>query len=134
MTKSQAVGKSIVPASKKEDYSDYHFAPGFEAGEFLFISGQIGLDENGEAPIDPAEQARLAFLGMGEVLAEAGLDFSNIVSITSHHADSIESMLEWFPAVKDQFILEPYPAWTALGVTGLAIPGLVVEIAAIARK
>jgi len=36
--------------------------------------------------------------------------------------------------VKDEFICEPFPAWTTLGVTGLAIPGLVVEIAAIARR
>lgn len=133
MTPSRSHVRSIVPDSKKLDYRDYHFSPGFQAEGFLFISGQIGLDANGNAPSDPAEQALLAFVSMGEVLAATGLDFTNIVSLTSHHTGAIESVLEWFPAVKDQFIVEPYPAWTALGVTGLAIPGLVVEMAAIAH-
>ncbi|MER7542901.1 RidA family protein [Actinomadura sp.] len=134
MTRSRDRGRPIVPASMQENYTEYHYSPGFDAGGFLFISGQIGLDENGEAPEDPAEQARNAFNAMGEVLAEAGLGFGDIVSLTSHHVGDVESMLDWFPKVKDDFIGEPYPAWTALGVTGLAIPGLVVEIAAIARR
>lgn len=134
MINSHDRGRSIVPQSMQEDYSEYHFSPGFEAGGFLFISGQIGLDENGEAPEDPAEQARIAFTGMGEVLAAANLTFTDIVSLTSHHVGDIERVLEWFPNVKDDFIVEPFPAWTAVGVTGLAIPGLVVEITAIARR
>lgn len=134
MTQSRDRGRSIVPASMQENYTDYHYSPGFDAGGFLFISGQIGLDENGEAPDDPAEQARNAFKAMGQNLSEAGLDFGDIVSMTSHHVGDIESVLEWFSKVKDEYIGEPYPAWTALGVTGLAIPGLVVEIAAIARR
>ncbi|MFA5608240.1 MAG: RidA family protein [Leucobacter sp.] len=133
MSTSGDTRRSIVPESMREDYTNYHFSPGFEANGFLFISGQIGLDENGLAPEAPAEQARLAFAGMGEVLREAGLDFTAVVSLTSHHVGDIESILEWFPKVKDEFIVEPYPAWTAIGVTGLAIPGLVVEITAIAR-
>jgi enamine deaminase RidA (YjgF/YER057c/UK114 family) len=46
----------------------------------------------------------------------------------------IDRILEWFPTVKDEFIVEPFPAWTAIGVTGLALPGLVVEITAIAQR
>jgi enamine deaminase RidA (YjgF/YER057c/UK114 family) len=134
MTNSVDSGRSIVPESMREDYTEYHFSPGFEAGGFLFISGQIGLDENGEAPEDPAEQARIAFTSMGEVLAEADLDFTDIIALTSHHVGDIERILDWFPQVKDEFIVEPFPAWTAVGVTGLAIRGLVVEITAIARR
>ncbi|WP_197704861.1 RidA family protein [Acinetobacter sp. YT-02] len=132
MANSLAVGQPIIPESMRELYTDYHYSPAYEAGGFLFISGQIGLDEHGEAPEEPAEQARLAFEGMREVLHAAGLDFTDLVSLTSHHI-GVDSMLEWFPQVKDTFVKEPYPAWTALGVAGLAIPGLVVEIAGIAR-
>lgn len=125
--------KPVLPTSMKEAYVDFHYAPGTASGGFLFIAGQIGLDENGEAPADPRQQAHLAFQAMGEVLGEAGLDFGDLVSITSHHVGGIESVLDWFSEVKDEYIREPYPCWTVLGVTGLAIPGLVVEIAGIAR-
>jgi len=33
-----------------------------------------------------------------------------------------------FMKVKDEFIKEPYPAWTAIGITELAVPGARVEI------
>ena len=134
MSESRRLRRSIVPESMQADYTDYHFSPGVEAGGFLFIAGQIGLDENGAAPEDPAEQARIAFTAIGEVLAKAGLDFTDIVSLTSHHVGEIDRILEWFPTVKDEFIVEPFPAWTAIGVTGLALPGLVVEITAIAQR
>ena len=134
MSESSDRRRSIVPESMQADYTEYHFSPGFEAGGFLFTAGQIGLDENGDPPEDATEQARIAFTALGEVLGEAGLDFTDIVSLTSHHVGGVDRILEWFPKVKDEFIVEPFPAWTALGVTGLAIPGLVVEISAIAQR
>mgnify|MGYP000216952290 CR=1 FL=1 len=133
VTGQRAGGRPIIPPSMAEFAEEYGFAPGFEAGGLLFISGQIGADASGEAPEVPAEQARLAFEGIGAVLAEAGLGFDDIVSITSHHVGDVAGIFDWFPEVKDSFVKPPYPAWTALGVSGLAIPGVVVEISAIAR-
>ena len=61
MTGQRAGGRPIIPPSMAEFAEEYGFAPGFEAGGLLFISGQIGADASGEAPEVPAEQARLAF-------------------------------------------------------------------------
>ena len=127
-------GRSILPDSMAEFYNDYHFSPGFEAGGFLFISGQTGIDASGKVPNDPSEQARFAFEGIGAVLTEAGLGFEDIVSITSHHVGDVTGIFDWFPKVKDSFLTPPYPAWTALEVSGLAIPGVVIEISATARS
>jgi enamine deaminase RidA (YjgF/YER057c/UK114 family) len=33
-----------------------------------------------------------------------------------------------FMKVRDEFLQAPWPAWTAIGTTGLAIPGARVEI------
>ncbi|WP_104176312.1 RidA family protein [Arthrobacter sp. Y81] len=129
----RAGGRSITPESMADDYRQYHFSPGFEASGFLFISGQTGVDGNGEVPDDPSGQARCAFERIGAVLSEAGLEFEDIVSITSHHVGDVTTIFDWFPAVKDAFLASPYPAWTAIGVSGLAIPGVVIEISAIAR-
>jgi enamine deaminase RidA (YjgF/YER057c/UK114 family) len=38
-----------------------------------------------------------------------------------------------FSQVRSQFIKEPYPAWTAVGTTELALPGALVEIRVNAR-
>ena len=35
--------------------------------------------------------------------------------------------------VKDRFIKDPFPAWTAIGTTELALPGALVEIRVTAR-
>ncbi|SFV25070.1 RidA family protein [Micrococcus terreus] len=129
----RASGHSVLPESMIEDYQEFHFSPGFEAGGLLFISGQIGVDASGGVPDQPAEQARCAFERIGTILAEAGLGFEDIASITSHHVGEVTEIFGWFPEVKDSFLAPPYPAWTALGVSGLAIPGIVVEISAIAK-
>ncbi|MBU8827724.1 RidA family protein [Mycolicibacterium goodii] len=126
--------KSIVPAEMQDTYATYHYSPGMLSGDLLFISGQIGVDENGAVPESPATQARNAFTSMQTVLREAGLDFADVVSITTHHVGSVQSIFDWFPEVKDEFLHDPYPCWTAIGVTELAIPGLVIEISAIARS
>lgn len=134
MAVERAGGRSITPHTMTEDYLQYHFSPGFEAGGFLFVSGQIGLHPSGLVPSDPSEQARIAFERLGAVLAEAQLSYDDIVSITSHHVGDVAGIFDWFPAVKDVFLAPPYPAWTAIGVSGLAIPELVIEISAIARS
>ena len=51
------------------------------------------------------------------------------MEMTSYHIGMREHIRE-FIAVKDELISEPYPAWTAIGCTELAMPGAVVEIRA----
>ena len=41
---------------------------------------------------------------------------------------------EEFTRIKDEFIKEPYPAWTAIGVSELAADGAVIEIKVTARR
>ena len=55
------------------------------------------------------------------------MDFSNIFEFTSYHVD-LQQHIGSFMKVKDEFLKEPYPAWTAIGITELAIPGARVEI------
>lgn len=49
----------------------------------LFISGQLGIDPGtGEMPESCEEQAELSMENLKGILAEAGLDFSNVVKTT----------------------------------------------------
>jgi enamine deaminase RidA (YjgF/YER057c/UK114 family) len=87
------------------------------------------MDASGKCPDDVTEQFRLAFENIEAVLEEAGGALTDIVEMTSYHIGMREHLRE-FIAVKDELISEPYPAWTAIGCTELAMPGAVVEIRA----
>ena len=119
----------IIPASQQAMYDNFHFAPGVKTGNLLLMSGQVGSDASGKCPEDFTEQFRLAFQHIEAILTEAGGDLSYIVELTSYHIAMREHLRE-FIAVKDEMISEPYPAWTAIGCTELAMPGAVVEIRA----
>ena len=62
-----------------------------------------------------------------ELVEAANMDFSNIFEFTSYHV-GLQDHIGTFMKVKDEFLTEPYPAWTAIGITELAIPGARVEI------
>ena len=123
----------IVPASQKPLYDNFHFAPGVVDGQNLRCSGVIGMNPDGSVPDDPETQFVLAFEAIGEVLKEAGAGFSDVTEMTTFHV-GLQSHIETFIGVKDNYMKEPYCAWTAIGITELAIPGGIVEIRVTARK
>ena len=111
----------------KNTYERFHFAPAVSHNGVIHFSGQIGAGADGKVPESAEDEFRNAWSAIGDVLREANLDFSNIIEFTSYHVD-MQDHLGAFMKVKDEFIKEPYPAWTAIGTTGLAIPGARVEI------
>jgi len=122
----------VIPAAMRPMYDRFHFAPAVRAGELLLCSGQIGLGPDGRAIADPTAQFSAAFELVKAVLAEAGLGFGDVVELTTYHAGGMQH-LGAFMAVKDRYLPAPYPAWTAIGVVELAVPGGLVEIRATAR-
>jgi enamine deaminase RidA (YjgF/YER057c/UK114 family) len=98
----------------------------------LFISGQVALDDDGNlvAPGDFEGQVRRTFDNLGRVLEEAGGTFADIVKLTVYLVDI--SHLPDYGRIKAGFIAGQQPASTAVGVTALAVPGLMIEIEATA--
>jgi len=66
------------------------------------------------------------------LLGACGIGFEDIVECTTYHVGLQATMAE-FMSVRDEFLCEPWPAWTAIGITELAIPGAHVEIRVTAR-
>jgi enamine deaminase RidA (YjgF/YER057c/UK114 family) len=52
------------------------------------------------------------------------------VDLVTYHTDMRDLMR--FMEVKNRYFTKDYPAWTAIGVSALAMPGLLVEIKATA--
>jgi len=123
----------IVPSEDKALYQNFHFAQAARTKGLVICSGQIGTQPGGGVPEAAEAEFRNAWKSVGRVLSAAGLTFSDIVDITSFHVGLREN-LATFIKVKDEFVDEPYPAWTAIGVSELAVPGARVEIRVVASS
>jgi enamine deaminase RidA (YjgF/YER057c/UK114 family) len=126
-------GDAVVPARMKAAADAYEYSPGAVAGGLVFVSGQVGLDEARHAIEDPEQQFVAAFENLVAVLREAGATCADVVDLTTFHTTLEPFAL--FTEVKSRFFTSaPYPAWTAIEISGLALPGLLVEIKAIASR
>jgi enamine deaminase RidA (YjgF/YER057c/UK114 family) len=112
-------------------YDRLHFAQATRVGDTIWVSGQVGIDDT-MTPADGMEaQARLAFEGVKMVLKAGGATMADIVELTTFHID-LRGDMRAFSRVKDEYLPDRYPSWTAVGVTQLAVGGLLVEIRAVA--
>jgi len=109
------------------------YSQAVEAGNFIFISGQLGLGEKtGEfigASVD--QQARKALENIGAILKAAHLSFKDVVKVTVLLAD-----INDFAKVNEiygEFFIADYPARAAFQAAGLP-KGALVEIEAIACR
>lgn len=126
--------RSVIPDGMQNFYDQFHFAPAVRVGKHLFCSGQVGNGSDGKLDPDPAAQIVSAFENVRSVLEEAGASFADVVEMTSFHVGFNEH-IGVFMQVKDAFVKEPYPAWTAVGVAELAFGALVeIKVRAIVRR
>ena len=110
---------AIFPAGRQELYERNKYSAAVASGGFLFVSGQVGSQEDGTPPADPEEQLRLAFANLNRVLAAAGCSFDDVVDFTVFIVDP-ERLMPIFFRVKDEFWGDPpYPPLTGIGVTWL---------------
>jgi enamine deaminase RidA (YjgF/YER057c/UK114 family) len=109
--------------------ADVGYSPAIlaEGKRLLFISGQ-GPEDN---KADMETQIRQTFDRIGILLKAAGATFANVVIIRSYWVH-LQRDLPIFRKVRREYLVEPYPAATAVGTPELAIPGLELEIEAIA--
>lgn len=122
----------VIPKGQEAFYEQYHFAPAVKDGDRLFCSGVIGIGPDGKASPDPQAQFTQAFETLSAVLAASGASFADVVELTTFHV-GLQKNLATFMKVKDKYVRDPYPAWTAIGITELAVPGGLVEVKATAR-
>lgn len=123
--------QAVTPDNLRRLRDDWHMSPGLVSNGLLFLTGMTGSRADGSCAADPAEQIRDAFAKVLAVLAEAGLDHSHIVELTSYHV-GLQAHLELFRQIRDEYVAEPYPAWTAIEVVGFVVPDAIVELRVVA--
>ncbi|MGB5905365.1 MAG: RidA family protein [Xanthobacteraceae bacterium] len=112
-------------------FKKFGYSPAVRAGDFLYVAGQIGLNPDGSMPANDEGQIVNAFDRLKIVMEEASASLDDIVELVSYHV-GLQNHLGKFVEIKSRYIREPYPTWTILEIAGLARPGLVIEIKAVA--
>ncbi|MBT5009908.1 Rid family hydrolase [Pseudomonadales bacterium] len=117
----------IVPESARKTYNNWHFAPAVQHDDLIFFSGVVGSGDSAE------DEFRNAWTSLGDTLDAAGVGYQDIIDTTIYMV-ALQENTAAMAKVKDEFIKEPYPASTWIGITELVIPGARAEIKVIARK
>ena len=107
------------------------YSQGYEAGGFVFTSGQIPVEPaTGSVPEGIAAQAQQSCRNVGAILEAAGIGFENVIKTTCFLADMGD--FAQFNSVYEQFFVSK-PARSCVAVKDLP-KGVLCEIEAIAVK
>ena len=125
------MAKRAITTPKAKAIGPYSMA--IEAGDLVFISGQIPLDAATGKLVegDIAAQARQSLENLKTILEAAGLGFGHVVKTTIFLASMAD-----FATVNEvykSYVGEPYPARSTFAVAGLPM-GAKVEIEMIASR
>lgn len=123
----------VVPASMRVIHERFGYAPAVGVGELVFCAGQVGRTEALEVIADPEAQFRACWRNLETVLAEAGSSLSGVIDLVSYHVD-MHAHFDVFKAVKNEIFPRGGAAWTAIGVSALSRPGLLLELKATAIR
>lgn len=136
----------IIPQGMEILYEKYHYCPGIKVGNTLYISGQVGRDENLQVVQGVEAQFVQTFENVKKVLTAVEATFDDVVEMITYHvtgvnlgnlqaqpSDASEPQftiphLPLFIQVKDRYFTHKFPTWTGVGITALSTPGLIVEI------
>lgn len=79
----------LVPAG----YPAGPSSPGVVAGEKVYLSGFLGVDQAGKVPADPTAQVEMAFEQMKQTLAVAGLDYRHVVFVNPYQTGKVMGVM-----------------------------------------
>ena len=107
-------------------------SPGIKAGDYVFVSGQVGIvDDKGKEVKGIEAQTRQCLEKVKQVLEAAGSSLSDVVKVTVFlvNVENFAKMNE----VYRSYFSEDYPA-RATVIAGLIRPEMLVEIECIAYR
>lgn len=107
MSELKVIQGPSVPKSKLP------FSPAIQAGDFVFVSGQASVDKNGNIVQGTfEEECRRSFENVREILAAAGLTFSDVVQVRNYVGS--QENLSSFNQIYREYFSEPFPARTTI--------------------
>lgn len=123
----------IIPEAMRPLVERAGYAPAVKVGDTLFCAGQVGRTPDLQVIEDPEQQFISAWENLAQVLEAGGCTFEDVVDMTTYHVDMSQHMAV-FREVKNRMFPKGHCAWTCIGVSELAHPGLLVEIKCVAVR
>lgn len=112
------------------DYSHLSIVP--RGADLLVLSGQVGIDPEGNLPSDPEGQIRNALNNVLRILSGEGVTAEEIIKINIWLTEPVER--DCFLDIWSQFHGGTPPATTMAYVPSLARPSIKVEVEAWAAR
>lgn len=125
----QIIYSDVAEVRRTQD--EIGWADAVIAGDTVYVSGVIAGTRPGDDGLEPAYTR--AFETLTNILARAGVTWSDVVEVRSFHTDP-NAQINAMAAVKRRYRAAPDPAWTAVGTSGLLSRNGITEIALIAYK
>jgi reactive intermediate/imine deaminase len=109
-----------------------HYTDAVRHGNLLFISGCGPFDEENRivGGEDAAQQCRQVLENVAKILTAANSSFADVIKVTVYLTDVGDRAV--INPVRKEFFGQARPASTLIGVAALALPGMRVEIDAVA--
>jgi enamine deaminase RidA (YjgF/YER057c/UK114 family) len=127
------VRELIIPPTMQRIVERAGYVPAVKAGSIVFCAGQVGRTVALEVIADPEAQFLACWDNLRVVLQAAGCTFEDVVDMTTYHVQ-MSTHMPTFREVKNRVFPRGTCAWTSIGVSELAHPGLLVEIKCVAVK
>ncbi|MBE9637166.1 RidA family protein [Salipiger mangrovisoli] len=124
--------KALTPTAIAAPFG--HYSHGIAAGPVVATSGQLALRSDGTIPEGVEAQADVVFAALRAILAEDGLDFSDVLRFSAFVTRRED--MPGYMAARDRACaeLEVKPASTLMIVSGFTRPEFLVEIEALALR
>ncbi|MFM0348201.1 MULTISPECIES: RidA family protein [Paraburkholderia] len=123
--------KITIPDGMEQIVERAGYAPAVKVGATVFCAGQVGRTRELEVIHDPEAQFLACWDNLKVLLDAAGCTFEDVVEMTTYHVQMSVHM-SVFREVKNRVFPRGTCTWTAIGVSELAHPGLLVEIKCVA--
>lgn len=125
----------VMPARPevRRFFTEWGFAEAVIDGERVWLSGVVAGLRKGESLADSEAAYDRAWKMLGDVLERSGSSYDGVIDITTFHTD-LPAQFDGFRKVKDRYIREPFPAWTAIDIDRLVPDDGLVEIKLVARR
>ena len=128
-----AAKRSINPATIRKPFARYSHGLLVPPGAtMLFASGQLGVGPDDHVPADVEAQCVLCFENIRAILADAGMDFSDVVRFSGFVTD--RSSFPIYGGVRSRYVSGDAFASTLVVVSGFTRPEFKVEAEITAAK
>ncbi|MCK0069948.1 Rid family hydrolase [Kordiimonas laminariae] len=134
--------KTAIIATEQQKNGGYdgafNYSPAVRAGDYIYASGVVAGASGIKEPLNKEAfkaSVRRALKRLEQTLKAGGAELNDVIKINTFHVfDSPHTTLSKHEQVlavaevKNEFIGEPHPAWTAVGTTALYPDKGLVEI------